>query len=271
MGAHLVCGRALSPSLDTPDLKVSNVIVNRAFQRKFFPSGGDAVNAHTDDNGALMTAVVGEYTNLRQSLHEQPMAEMDYLIDELPLKLRLDYLQGMVLVIHTPADPHSLITPVRAAIHSVDATVPFKHVQTMREVMQEEMLFDRMQGWLFGIFAALAVLLSLVGIYGTMQHEVEMRTRDIGIRMALGSSRGHVLGHVLRRVMLLVIGGLFAGWMSTIALQRAISAVVELQPESNMMLFVTISLALLVAGLLASLWPARRAAAVDPMQALRTA
>ncbi len=269
MGAHLVAGRALSPALDTQDLKAGNVIVNRAFQHKFFPSGGSPVGAHMDDDPANKTAIVGEYTDLRQNLRGRPLAEMDYLIDELSIKDRRSYLQGMILVVRTPGDPKTLIAPIRAAVHAIDPTVPFDRVETMREVMLDQMLFERMEGRLFGIFAALAGLLCLVGLAGTMQHEVELRTREIGVRMALGASRGRVVANVLRRTALLLLAGVAAGAMLALAMQQTLKSVVDLHAKGSLPALFGMGVVLTAAGLLASIPAARRASGIDPMQVLR--
>jgi putative ABC transport system permease protein len=139
----------------------------------------------------------------------------------------------------------------------------------MDDVIAETLTFQRLESWLFGIFAALALLLSLVGIFGMVNHEVELRTREIGIRMALGSTRAMVLGNTLRRVSLLMLTGVAAGLLLTGALHKILSSVVEIHAAKDAWLLCAIALGLAAAGILAGVFPAHRAASVEPTEALR--
>jgi ABC-type antimicrobial peptide transport system permease subunit len=127
-----------------------------------------------------------------------------------------------------------------------------------------------MENWLFGIFAGFALLLALVGLYGLASHEVELRTRDIGIRMALGSTRIAVMQSVVQRVALLMAGGIVFGWILTLAVQHVLASVIEIHAVKDAALLIALTLTLGLIGVAASLLPARRAASIDPMQALRT-
>jgi putative ABC transport system permease protein len=269
MGTKLVHGRMLSPALDTPDRPASAVVVNEAFRRKFFSGGGDPVGAHMDDNdkAELKTGIVGVVADVRQDLQQPPLAEMDFLIDEIAAKDRLDNLANMTLVVRSNGDLQALVPSVRNAMHEIDPTVPFKTPETMTEVVSETLVFERMESWLFGIFAAFALLLAVVGLYGLVNHEVELRTREIGIRMALGSTRGLVLREVLRRVALLMVAGAGAGWVLT--LKKVLASVVEMHASHDALLLGGVTAGLIAVGVLVSVAPARRAATVDPMQALR--
>jgi putative ABC transport system permease protein len=272
MGIRLVRGRMLSQALDTPDHPAGSMVVNEAFRRKFFSGGGDPVGAHMDDNdkAELKTGIVGIVTDVRQNLQQPPLAEMDLLIDEIDVKDRLGSLANMTLVVRSNGDLQGLVPSLRNAMHEIDATVPFKTPETMTEVVSETLVFERMESWLFGIFAAFALLLAVVGLYGLVNHEVELRTHEIGIRMALGSTRALVMGEVLRRVAMLMAAGVGIGWLLTLALKKVLSAVVEMHAGHDAMLLAGVTMGLVVIGVLASVAPARRAATVDPMQALRT-
>ena len=156
------------------------------------------------------------------------------------------------------------------AVHEVDPTVPFNTPETMSDIVSDSLTLDRLEGWLFGIFAALALLLAVIGLYGLVNHEVELRTREIGIRMALGSTRMQVTKLLLGKVALLLLTGLTIGWMLTIALRRLLSTVVEMHARHDFLLLTSVTASLAFVGILASLIPARRAASVEPIQALRT-
>ena len=268
MGIKLVRGRMLSPAEDTPDLKVANIVVNQAFVKKFFAHGGDPIGAQTD--GGDKNNIVGLVTDVRQALSEPPRAEMDWLIDEMDAKDHLGYLVNTSLVVRSTADPKALIPALREAMHQVDPTVPFIAPETMTDIVSESLVFERMENWLFGLFAGFALLLAIIGLYGLTSHEVELRTRDIGVRMALGSPRVRVVTGVLTRVATLMLLGVGAGWVLTLAMQHVLASVVELHTVQDAALLSAITVLFVCVGLAASLLPARRAASINPIEALRT-
>jgi predicted permease len=264
-------GRSLSPALDASSNKAATVVVNQAFVNQYLHGSMGNTTPKLDDakDPAEYTQIVGATGDLRQDLRENPLAEMDYLIDEIPPAQRSATLSAMVLVVRADGDPHQLIEPLRQALHDVDPTVPFDFPRTMTDVVNDELVFDRMVGWLFGIFASMALLLALVGIYGLLSHEVEQGKRDIGIRMALGATRQSVLGMVLGRVAWMLVAGSVAGLVLAIAARRLIGIVIYFDAQKESGNFAAIAVLLVFAGLLAALIPARRAASIEPMQALR--
>jgi len=173
-------------------------------------------------------------------------------------------------VVRTSGDPRQQISAIRAIVHELDPTVPFAEPETMSEVVSETLVFERMESWLFGIFASLALALALVGLYGLVSHEVEQSTRDIGVRMALGATRNSILGMVLSRVAWMLAAGTLAGFVLTIAARKLIDIVIYVEPQKEAGGFVLLALLLVVAGLVAALIPAARAASIEPMQALRS-
>ncbi len=267
MGIKLLRGRMLSPTEDTPNLKVANVVINQAFQKKFFAHGGNPIGAQTDEGDK--NNIVGLVTDVRQNLYSPPLAELDWLIDEMDVKDHLGYLVNTSLVVRSTVDPKSLIPALRNAMHQVDPTVPFLAPETMTDIVSESLVFERMENWLFGIFAGFALLLAVIGLYGLTSHEVELRTRDIGVRMALGSTRARVVRDIVTRVAALMLGGIALGWALTLALQRVLASVVELHAAHDAALLASLTLTLAVVGVAASLLPARRASTIDPIEALR--
>lgn len=198
------------------------------------------------------------------------MEEMDWLMDEIAPKDRMQYLNSIALIVRSSGDLNALVPALRSAVHEIDPTVPFRTPQTMSDIVSASLILDRLEGWLFGIFAALALLLAVVGLYGLVNHEVELRTREIGIRMALGSSRTQGTGLLLGKVALLLSSGLAIGWPLTLALRRTLAAVVEMHAGHDFLLLSGVTAGLALVGVLASLIPARRATSIQPARALRT-
>jgi len=270
-GIPLRRGRLLSPGLDLPGNPSSAVVVNEAFVRKFIPGRLDPVGQRIDDADKQedWTRIVGVTGNVRQDIYEPTLAERDWLIDAVPMNQRLDQMAAMSLVIGVDGNPALIVPALRSALHEVDPTVPFKTAYTMNEVISETLVFERMESWLFGIFAALALALAMVGLYGLISHEVEQSTRDIGVRMALGATRSHILGMMLARVAWMLGAGTLTGLVLTLFARKLIGMVIYFEAQKEAGSFLLLALLLVVAGLLAALIPASRAASVEPMQALR--
>ena len=140
----------------------------------------------------------------------------------------------------------------------------------MSEVISETLVFERMESWLFGIFAGLALLLALVGLNGLLGHEVEQGTRDIGVRMALGASRQRIVGMVLTRVSWMLTAGAVVGLVLTVFARKVIDMVIYFDAMKEAGNVILIALLVVGAGVVAALLPARRAASIEPVQALRT-
>jgi predicted permease len=270
-GIPLRRGRLLSPTLDRPE-STPSAVVNEAFVKKFIASSLDPTmqTIDSDPDRKNWTRIAGVVGNIRQNIYESPMPEHDYLIDALPVKDHADMLNGMSLVLRFDGDAGAIIPALRNAVHEVDPTVPFKTATTMAEVVSETLVFERMESWLFGIFAGLALLLALVGLYGLVSHEVEQSTRDIGVRMALGASRSRILAMVMRRVAWMLAAGTIAGLILTLFARKMIAIVIYFEARQEAGGLLLTALLLVSVGLLAALFPAARAASVEPMQALRT-
>jgi putative ABC transport system permease protein len=273
MGIKLTRGRLLSPQLDRIEISPGgSVVVNDAFRRRFLGDESNPAGVYLDraPGSAARTAVVGVVTNVRQDMLRPPLPEMDRLVDELPAKQRLDFLENMTLAVRSTGSLAGLVPELRNAFHAVDPTVPFQQPQTMTEIVGDQLIFERLESWLFGIFASVALLLTLIGLYGLLRQEVELSTRQIGIRMALGSTRGMILVRVLRRAAILLMTGIAAGLALTLAIRRIMVSVVDIHPGHDLVLVLVLSAGFAAVGLLSALFPARRAASLDPVEALRT-
>jgi len=139
----------------------------------------------------------------------------------------------------------------------------------MDEVLDDALITNRMQSWLFGIFAGIALLLAVIGIYGLLTQEVTSRIRDIGVRMALGATRAGIAQMMIKRTSQLIGLGLGFGVLGTMLLRRVVSSVLLIQYDRGGILIAALVVLTALVGLLAALIPARRAAKVDPMVALR--
>jgi predicted permease len=178
------------------------------------------------------------------------------------------YSDSAVLYVRAARDPMALIEPVRRAIHQHDARMPVQNPQVVKDVVSQSLWAVNLAAGLLGIFGVLALVLACVGLYGVMSYSVGQRTREIGLRMALGAGRPAVLALVLRQGLTLVGAGLVLGVAGAFAASRLVGTLLYGSP-SDPVSFAGASGALVAVALLASLVPARRASRVDPVIALR--
>ena len=181
----------------------------------------------------------------------------------------VDPQRGMAFVVRTKIDPMHVSSSVRHAIWSIDSDLPFTQVSTMEQRLSQSFSGRRFHMVLLGVFAALALILSLVGIYGVMSYSVAQRTHEIGVRMALGAERRQVLRLVLRQGLVLTFLGLGAGLAGAFALTRFLASLLYGVHPTDVVTFAVVSLLLTASAILACYIPARRATKVDPMEALR--
>jgi putative ABC transport system permease protein len=175
----------------------------------------------------------------------------------------------MVVVLRTRNDPSGYASVARAAVHELDANQPAGRIRTMRTVVSEAVARQRFTMWLAGTFAALALLLSLVGLYGVVSYSVAERTQELGVRLALGATPNRLLGLVLfdgmRLVTVGVVFGLFGAFILARFLETQLFGVRAHDPGT----FVAVSILLMCAAIAGCMIPARRATRINPMTALR--
>jgi ABC-type antimicrobial peptide transport system permease subunit len=165
--------------------------------------------------------------------------------------------------------PETIVGPLRQALHEVAPSLPFRTPETMDDVLADALVFGRMQAWLFSIFALIALVLAMTGLYGVLSQEVSLQTRDIGVRMALGASRPAILRMVVSRAGLLIVVGVVVGVVGSVGLRRMLASLIPIEASRDAMAIALLALGLALIGIIASLIPARRAAGIEPMQALR--
>ena len=236
-------------------------IISDTAAKTFFP-GEDPVGRTVVVARADRT-VVGVVADVRQwSLEESTQAEV-----YLPMA-QVSPGTGY-LVIRTGDDPRAALPAIRAAVLDVLPEVPLRYVATMDELVARQTAQRRLNMLMLGLFGLLGLVISAVGVYGVMAYAVSQRTREIGVRMALGATRSQVMGMIFANASLLIVAGLVCGGAGAWYLSASAKAFLyELEPN-DLRAFVAASLTLSLAAIAASAIPARRAASVDPTVALR--
>ena len=173
------------------------------------------------------------------------------------------------IILRTAGDPTSTISGLRSAIAGIDPNLPILQVRTMQEHLETFMSQETLVSRLTAIFAALAVLLAAIGLYGVMSFNVARRSNEIGIRIALGASGGGVQWMVLRESLALLAAGLVVGIPSALAAARLVRAQLYQMSPFDPVIFMGATIGIAAVTVLSAWLPARRAAAVDPMTALR--
>jgi len=209
--------------------------------------------------------------NARQNAMEPARPEIDFPASRFTVKDQQNAGSLSVsMYVRTVLPPLSVVPQLREALHEVAPAVAFQTPETIDDILNEALVTNRMESWLFGLFACIAVLLAAVGIHGLLMQEMVSRTRDIGLRMALGSTRIGIARMMFVRIAILLGIGLGSGVVMTLLLRRAVASVVLLEPGRDGAVVAALVALLAAIGLLAALGPIRRAASTDPMRALRT-
>ena len=262
LGAPIVRGRALNAT-DFGET-VATAIVNDAFLKRYLPSSdplGVRIKALGRDASPPWLTIVGVVANMRQDRPPQSIDPAIYV----PF---VDSSQTMV-VKTALADPLRLAPTIRSIVRELDPTLPMYLVQSVDQMVARTLWRQRLQGEVLGIFASLALALAAFGIYAVVSYAVAQRTRELGVRVALGASRGRIIGFVLVQVLKVAAPGLTIGVVGALALSRLLSSLLyEVRPNDPMTLVGAVA-ALACVTLLAAAVPARRAARADPLVAIR--
>ena len=256
---------------DSDDMSATQVmIVNQALVQKYF-AGKDVLGKKLKPNaqngmagGPPWREVIGVVGNTLHSSTEREALPAMYLpASQLPNWCCL------YSVVRTPLDPSSLRPAVEALVFSMDRDVPVTQVRTMRDLLSLQLSQPRFAMILVGSFAVLALILAAVGMYGVMMYSVARRTREIGVRLALGAQRGAVFRMVFRDAAILLLTGVAAGLAATVAFASVLRTMLYGTDSRNPQVLAAVCIVVALAGFLATLLPALRAAAVEPLQALR--
>jgi ABC-type antimicrobial peptide transport system permease subunit len=182
------------------------------------------------------------------------------------------FAKELSVAVRTPLDAAAIMPEIKDAIYRTGKDQPIYNVQTMQQIVSDSMASQRLPMFLLGAFAALALLLAAVGIYGVLSYSVNQRVQEIGIRIALGANRGNVLRLLIGQGLSLAIAGVAAGAAGALILARLLASFSQLLygvTANDPLTFLTVSFMLIGIAFLACYIPARRATRIDPMQALR--
>jgi predicted permease len=263
MGVPLKRGRVFGPQDDTDAPRV--VLLSESLVRAFWPDGdpiGARIRLGPNPNDPWMT-VVGVVGDVRMGVADdsRPTAYVS---------ARQDHWGGMTIVMRTTTDPTSLLPAVRREVRAIDPTIPVAEAHSMKQVQSMGLADRRLPMQLMAAFALLALVLAAVGVYGVMAYSVAARTREIGVRVALGAQPRSVFAMVVRQGMGAAAAGLSLGVLGAAALGRVLTTLLYGVKPTDVFTFVGVAGVLLAVVLVACLVPARRAVRVDPLEALRS-
>jgi hypothetical protein len=272
IGSTLLAGR----TFDARDSKVDAplvVIVNQTFAKHFWPAQNPIGKRIRYPGGKDWYQVVGLLRDERHDGLDQaatPSVSIPYstaLFQSVKDDLRS--LRLMTFVLRGSADPGLLVGPAREIVRQLDSGVPMYAVQTMTGRLDQSLWARRAYSWLIGAFAGVAIFLAAAGVYSMMSYSVSQRTKEIGIRVALGARPAQVLFQVLRAGMSLVAIGVAAGILVTLWSTGLLGGMLFGVSPRDPVIYAALAIGIAAVALAATLLPARRAATIDPMHAFR--
>jgi putative ABC transport system permease protein len=241
------------------------IVINQTAARQFWP-GADPLGRQITMRGRpVVMTVVGVTGDVRQSdLSTVPRPEIFLSA----LQLTPDW-PGFALVVHAASEPMSLVADVRASLRSVNPDVAIARIGAMEDVVAGRLAQPKVYTTLLGAFAVLALVLAAVGLYGVIGYSVAQRTRELGVRLALGSSPSSLVVAIMKHGAVLTAFGIALGLLGAYAATRSIATLLPGANASDPSTFVAAAAVMLFVGCTAAYIPARRAARVDPLIALR--
>ncbi len=256
-------GRDFSPAEQESARHV--IIVNETFARKHF-SGRSALGERLVvkmSETPVPCEIIGVVGDIKHSgLNVEAREMIFWPHPELPLGFA-------TLLVRTTQDPMLIVDQIRRELRTLDANIPLANVMTMEQLIAGTVARARFAALLFGLFAVLALILATIGIYGVVSYTIARQTHDIGIRIAIGATGSQVIREILRNGLGLALTGCILGVLASLALSRLVSSLLYGVTATDPLTFALVPAGLLLAALLACWLPARRAAKVDPMVALR--
>ena len=272
MGAELVAGRDFNDgdSADAPRV----VIVNQTLARRHFGSAnpvGKRISLDSPRRAPKWITIVGVVRDLAQSWADpvDPEVYVPYWQDPRLTTGSQPYAAYMTLVARSGADAGAMVETVKNAVWSIDHNLAIAHAQTLEHAIGNATWQSRFSLILVGLFSSLALLLAMIGVYGVMSYEVARRTREIGIRMALGAGAQGIAGMVARQSLRVAGAGIVCGLAAAAGLVRLMRTLLYQVDALDPATFASVATLMLAVAMLAALIPARRATRVDPMIALR--
>src|SRR5215813_4184571 len=262
MGMRLVAGRGFSEQ-DTENTPTV-IVINETLARRLFAQESPLGRRLRIEGDKLDVTIVGVVADVkRYGLEVKPQAEFYHTF------FQDKGAGGVRWAIRAAGDPMALLPAVREQVRELEPDFRLHQVTTMEQLLADSSALRRFQTWLFGIFAAVALVIAMVGIYGVISYAVSQRTHEIGIRMALGAQASDVLRMVVEVGMRLTFVGVVIGLAAALALTRIMQNLLFTVSATDPATFALIALLLVAIAMIASYIPARRATKVDPLQALR--
>jgi len=231
---------------------------------RYFFGNGNAIGKRMGLSGVADMTIVGVVKDARYINLREPMLRHFYA----PI-MQQPNLLDLTLQVRTNGDPANLATAVRNEVKNLDPHIPLYNVKTLAAEIDQSLIQERLVTWLATAFGILATLLVVIGLYGVVSFSVVRRTREIGIRVALGAQRHHVFLMVMKHGVVLVLSGAIVGTLASIALSRFIGGLLFGISPTNATTFTGAGIGLVIVAMLACYLPARRATKVDPLEALR--
>jgi putative ABC transport system permease protein len=257
-----VRGREFTSRDDTTTNPV--MIVNARFAERMFPGENPiGKRALSSRDERVLREIVGVVEDVRYFGANDEVRALVYV----PYKQ--DSWRGMHIIVRTSSDPQGIVAATRRVIAAIDPDLAVASVSTMEDAMSASLAAPRFTTGLLSGFAAVALVLVAVGLYGVLSYGITQRTHEIGIRMALGARAGHVLGMVVREAVLMVVLGIVVGGAGALAVSRVMTSLLFETSATDPLTLTIVVLVLGVVGALAAYLPARRATRVDPLIALR--